>query len=123
MYDDYDDVKKPVLSHSAKQFADRVEEQKHLVKIFDTPKGLCMSCYCSLVYRSPKLKNGEWQMYCTNPNGPPMIVPDDISFCNQYSKKGDQSLRDMEKVATLIEKRDAKRVGFTSEVNDEDDEN
>lgn len=121
MYDDdYGSSEKPLLTPSAQQFANRVEDQNHRVKIFDTPKGLCMSCCYSLVFRAPKLKHSEWQIFCTNSNGPPMVMPDDVSFCNQYAKQGNQSLNDMKKTATLIEREDAKRVGFMP--NDDADE-
>jgi hypothetical protein len=110
-----DDPEKEVLPASAQQFAERIGEQNHRVKIYDTPKGLCMSCHSSLVFRSPKLKNAEWQILCLAAMGHTREMPDDVSYCNQYSQRGAQSLCDMKKTATLIEKEDARRVGFNSD--------
>ena len=109
-----DPNKTPVISAAVELYAERLEEQNHRVKIFDTPKGLCMSCYMSHIYRSPKLEGGNWHITCTVPKGPSLIMPDDISYCNRFEKKGEQTLDDMKRVARLIEKEDGKRVGFTA---------
>lgn len=101
-----------VLSEKQEMSGDALELKHKTIHVFNLPDGLCFSCVFGLVTHSKYRKSNDFNLLCNYTYSTVMNMPPDIDFCNKYNKIGSQTLEDMKKVATPIEKHEVRQAGF-----------
>lgn len=108
---------KSILTDKQEHVGD-ILNQKHRINVFSLPAGLCFSCSYSHITRTKHEQ--KYRIACTYNFDNLSSMPEDIDYCNKYELIGSQTLDDLKRMATPIEKDKKAPAGFTVGTNDGD---